>query len=160
MTSDGTPWRPLVHVLDICKAMALALEAPVEAVGGQTFNVGDDGQNYQVREIAEIVARQFPGCVTTFGQADADNRSYRVSFARIREHIPEFACEWPAERGAEQLARLFTRIDLTHETFTAPPFTRVQQLQRLAAIGAIDRDFFWTDPFSPSVDRTTEPVGR
>lgn len=147
MTSDGTPWRPLVHVLDICKAVALTLAAPAEAVGGQVLNVGDDAQNYQVREIAEIVRRAFPGCVTAFGPADGDNRSYRVSFARIKERLPEFRCEWPAERGAEQLARLFAWLDLSHETFTAAPFTRLAQLKRLVERGEIDDEFYWTDPF-------------
>jgi nucleoside-diphosphate-sugar epimerase len=145
MTSDGTPWRPLVHVLDICKAVAMTLEAPAEAVGGQVFNVGDDSQNYRVREIAEIVAAGFPGCVTSFGPPDADNRSYRVSFARIRRHLPEYHCEWPAERGVEQLARLFAWLDMRHETFTATPFTRLAQLKRLAETRQIDEDFFWTD---------------
>jgi len=156
MTSDGTPWRPLVHVLDICKAMAMVLEAPVEAVGGQVLNVGDDGQNYRVREIAEIVARRFPGCLTTFGKADPDNRSYRVSFARIRDRLPRFECEWPAERGAEQLARLFARIGLTREIFDAPPYTRVLQLRRLAATGAIDADFYWIDPLAEGDARVAE----
>jgi nucleoside-diphosphate-sugar epimerase len=156
MTSDGTPWRPLVHVLDICQAVALTLEAPADAVGGEIFNVGDDAQNYQVREIAEIVARGFPGCVTSFGSPDADNRSYRVSFAKIREHLPEFRCEWPAERGVEQLAQLFAWLDMSHETFTAAPFTRLAQLKHLAERGAIDSEFFWTDPFGsgrPAVEQ-------
>jgi nucleoside-diphosphate-sugar epimerase len=145
MTSDGTPWRPLVHVLDICGAMAAALEAPAEVVGGQIFNVGDDAQNYRVREIAEIVARGFPGCETSFGPPDADNRSYRVAFGKIREHLPKFRCEWPAARGVEQLARLFASLDMRRETFVAPPFTRLAELKRLAETGRIDQEFFWTD---------------
>jgi hypothetical protein len=156
MISDGTPWRPLVHVLDICKAMAMAVEAPAEAVGGEVLNVGDDSQNYRVRDIAEIVARRFPGCLTTFGKADPDNRSYRVSFARIRDRLPGFECEWPAERGAEQLANLFARIGLTPEMFAAPPYTRVLQLRRLAEIGAIDADFFRTDPLAEGEARVAQ----
>ena len=147
MTSDGTPWRPLVHVLDICKAVALILVSPQEVVGGQVFNIGDDSQNYQIREVAEIVARQFPGCTTSFGQPGMDNRSYRVSFAKIREHCPEFRCDWSAERGATQLARLFAWLDMSHETFAAAPFTRLAQLKCLAERGEIDDDYFWTDPF-------------
>src|SRR5690349_6405764 len=103
MTSDGTPWRPLVHVLDISRAIDLGLAAPPAAVAGEVFNVGDDAQNYRVREIAEIVARGFPGCTMSLGAPAGDNRSYRVSFARIRKHLPKFRCEWPAKRGVDQL---------------------------------------------------------
>ena len=80
MTSDGTPWRPLVHVLDICQSIELTLRAPADRVRGEAFNVGDDAQNYRVRQIAEIVAAAFPGCSISFGAPSADNRSYRVSF--------------------------------------------------------------------------------
>ena len=80
MVSDGTPWRPLVHVLDICKAIYCALEAPKESVHGEIFNVGHNGDNYQVREIAEIVGAEFPGCEVTMGPGGGDNRSYRVLY--------------------------------------------------------------------------------
>jgi nucleoside-diphosphate-sugar epimerase len=83
MISDGTPWRPLVHVLDICEAVACALEAPREVVHNQIFNVGDTKENYQVRDIAQIVSRAFPGCELTIGTSGGDNRSYRVSFEKI-----------------------------------------------------------------------------
>jgi nucleoside-diphosphate-sugar epimerase len=76
MTSDGTPWRPLVHIEDICQAIILALEAPREAVHNEVFNVGDDQQNYRIREIAAIVEQVFDGCTVTFGQPSGDNRSY------------------------------------------------------------------------------------
>jgi nucleoside-diphosphate-sugar epimerase len=88
MTSDGTPWRPLVHVLDICEAIACTLEAPREAIHNEIFNVGKTSENYQVREIAEIVAEVFPGCDLVFGTSDGDNRSYRVSFDKIATHLP------------------------------------------------------------------------
>src|SRR5439155_25870280 len=97
MTSDGTPWRPLVHVEDICQAVALALKAPREAVHNEIFNVGDDEQNYRIREIAAIVGQVFDGCAVTFGPPGGDNRSYRTSFSKIRRHLPEFQCRWPAE---------------------------------------------------------------
>jgi nucleoside-diphosphate-sugar epimerase len=144
MTSDGTPWRPLVHVLDICQAIDLALRAPSEAVRGQILNVGDDSQNYRVREIAEIVAARFAGCEMSFGAPDADNRSYRVSFEKIRKHLPAFQCKWSAERGADQLARLFKKLEMDDRTFTAPPFTRLKQLKLLVETGQIDKNFFWT----------------
>jgi len=144
MTSDGTPWRPLVHVADICEAIRLALEAPRESIHNEILNVGDDEQNYRVREIAQIVGGIFDGCTVTFGQqGGADNRSYRISFAKIRKHLPEFRCRWTAERGARQLHEVFSRVGLTREMFTAPAFTRVEQLKHLLRTSQIDRDFYW-----------------
>src|SRR5579883_1359563 len=144
MTSDGTPWRPLVHVADICEAVRLVLLAPRENIHSEILNVGDDEQNYRVREIAQIVGRIFEGCTVTFGQqGGADNRSYRISFAKIRKHLPEFRCRWTAERGARQLHEVFSRVGLTREMFTAPAFTRVEQLKHLLRTSQIDRDFYW-----------------
>lgn len=143
MTSDGTPWRPLVHVLDICEAIRLALEAPAEAVRGEIFNIGDDRHNYRVREIADIVASVFPGCGLSFGDSSGDNRSYRVSFAKIRRHLPEFECRWTAERGARQLYEVFSRIGFDAAVFDAPPFTRLRELRHLLATRQIDGDFRW-----------------
>lgn len=143
MTSDGTPWRPLVHVLDICEAIACALDAPRDAVHGQIFNVGHDADNYQVREIAEIVAGAYPGCQLTFGQAGGDNRSYRVSFAKIHEQLPGFHCSWDARKGAKQLRDIFGRIGLDAATFDARPFTRLKQLKYLSASGQVDDRLFW-----------------
>lgn len=146
MTSDGTPWRPLVHVDDICEAILLALEAPREAVHNQVFNVGSDEQNYRVREIAEIVAAAFPGCVVTYGPPGGDNRSYRVSFDKIRRHLPGFRCRWTADRGARQLHEIFERIALSKELFNYRAYTRLQQLKYLLATRQIDKDFYVTEP--------------
>jgi nucleoside-diphosphate-sugar epimerase len=145
MTSDGTPWRPLVHALDICKALVCTLEAPREVVHDQTFNVGDTANNYQVREIAEIVAAEFPGCQVSFGTNGSDNRSYRVSFDKINQQLPGFKCEWNAQRGAEQLRKVFERIEMTEEVFFYRGFTRLKQLEYLLRTGQIDQDFFWTE---------------
>jgi nucleoside-diphosphate-sugar epimerase len=143
MNSDGTPWRPLVHALDICQAILAVLEAPIEAVWNEVFNVGETEHNYQVREIAEIVSEVFPGCAVSFGPPSADNRSYRVSFQKIRKHLPTFKCHWDAKRGAEQLLRLFERIDMTEEMFRFRSFTRLKQLEYLIRTHQIDGDFFW-----------------
>lgn len=113
MTSDGSPWRPITHIEDICEAMLCALRADRDAVAGEAFNVGADSENYRIREIAEIVAKTFPGCALTIGDLGGDNRSYRVSFAKIRKHMPEFETSWTAERGARQLKSVFERIGLT-----------------------------------------------
>ena len=143
MTSDGSPWRPLVHALDIGKAIRCALRAPRDVVHGQVFNVGSNDQNYQVRDIAERVAAAFPGCATSFGAAGADNRSYRVDFAKITDQLPGFSCDWDADRGAKQLHEVFARIDLDAATFTGRGHNRLQQLTHLLRTEQLDRDLFW-----------------
>jgi nucleoside-diphosphate-sugar epimerase len=144
MTSDGTPWRPLVHGLDIAGAIIAVLDAPKDAIHNEVFNVGDGAHNYRVKEVAEIVAAAFPGCKVSFGDNSSDNRSYRVNFDKIRKHLPGFKCEWDAKRGAEQLAALFKRIDMTPEVFQFRTFTRLKQLEYLIRTSQIDKSFFWT----------------
>lgn len=144
MTSDGTPWRPLVHIEDICSAVLCALEAPREAVAGEAFNVGDNDQNYTVRDIAEIVGAAFPNCRVSYGPASGDNRSYRVCFDKIRERMPQFRCAWSAERGALQLRSVFERIQLDLATLNAPPFTRLEELKHLRRTGQINEALRWT----------------
>jgi nucleoside-diphosphate-sugar epimerase len=141
---DGTPCRPLVHVDDICQAILCALEAPREAVCGEAFNVGDDAQNYTVREIAQVVARIFGVSDVTFGRSSPDNRSYRVSFGKIKTHMPSFGCQWSAERGAIQLKSVFERIRLDDATFNAPPFTRLSELRHLRMTEQLDPHLRWT----------------
>ncbi len=143
MTSDGTPWRPLVHGLDIAKAIACVVEAPREVIHNQILNVGDTKHNWRVREIAEIIAEVFTGCKLSFGPASADNRSYRVNFDKIRSLLPKFSCEWDAEQGARQLEALFSRIQMTPEIFQARPFTRLKMLEHLIRTGQLDAQFFW-----------------
>lgn len=143
MTSDGTPWRPLVHGLDIGKAICCALEAPVEAIHGQVLNIGSNEQNYRVREVAEIVAGCFPGCKTTFGTQGADNRSYRVCFDKLGKHLPEFSCDWDVASGARQFHELFSQIEFKSPDFEFRPYTRLKQLQYLIRTGQIDQDFYW-----------------
>lgn len=143
MTSDGSPWRPLVHHLDISQAMACILEAPKEAIHDQIFNVGNTKDNYRVKEVAEIVAEVFPGCKLSFGQADADNRSYRVSFEKILKQVPGFKCKYNAKDGAMQLREVFEKIGFTDAHFKDKAFTRLKQLEYLIANGKIDNDFFW-----------------
>jgi nucleoside-diphosphate-sugar epimerase len=144
MTSDGTPWRPIVHLLDITKAIRCVLEAPRDVVQNQAFNVGSTEQNYRVREIAQTVAEAFPGCSLSFGDPGADNRSYRVSFEKIHRALPAFGCDWPPERGAKQLHDVFAAIRMSGETFGFRAFTRLEQLKHLIATEQIDGDFFWT----------------
>ncbi len=146
MTSDGSPWRPLVHALDIGKAIRCALLAPREAVHAEVFNIGSDAQNYQVRDIAERVAAAFPGCTTSFGEQGADNRSYKVDFTKISTRLPGFSCDWDADKGAQQLSAIFSGIQLDRETFTGRGHTRLKQLEHLLTTHQVDAELFWTVP--------------
>lgn len=143
MTSDGTPWRPVVHVEDICRAFACALEAPAAAVNGEVFNVGATAENYQVRELADIVASEFPDCRVTVGPGGGDNRSYRVTFDKIASRLPGFVCRWTARAGAAELRRLFERIEFDQSAHEFRAFTRLKQLRYLLRTGQIDDRFFW-----------------
>ena len=143
MDSDGTPWRPFVHILDFARAVGCALDAPRNVVHNQIFNVGDSRANYRIREVAEIVGSTFPGCEVTVGEPGADNRSYRVSFDKIVDALPGFRCDWTLEQGARQLRDLFEEIDLSRETFEFRGFTRLKQLQYLIATKQLDDRFFW-----------------
>jgi nucleoside-diphosphate-sugar epimerase len=143
MTSDGTPWRPLVHIADICEAIVSVLAAPQQQIHNEVFNVGDDTQNYKVREIAEVVGKIFEGAEVSFGQKGGDNRSYRISFQKIRRHLPEFQCRWTAERGARELQEIFRHVRMTKETFLFRAFTRLEQLKHLLVTGQIDDSFYW-----------------
>jgi nucleoside-diphosphate-sugar epimerase len=148
MESDGTPWRPLVHALDICASIGCVLEAPRDQVYGQILNVGAPEANFQVREVAEIVGRVFPDCQVTVGERGADRRSYRVSFAKIQELLPAFRCSWDPESGARQLLEVFSRVELTHDDFVSRKFTRLKQMEHLLATRQIDESFLWT-PMAP-----------
>ncbi len=144
MTSDGTPWRPLVHAMDIAKAIRCAVEAPREAVHDEVFNIGSNEQNYQVKEIAEIIADVFEGCQLSFGDNADDNRSYRVRFDKAATGLPGFSCDWDARRGAVQLHEVFSRIDLDGGTFTGRGHTRLKQLEHLIRTRQLDADLYWT----------------
>lgn len=143
MDSDGTPWRPLVHILDICQAAACALEAPRDAVHGETFNVGANGENYQVRDIATIVGETFPGCTVSFGDRGGDQRDYKVNFDKIAARLPGFAPRWNVRRGAEQLLEVFQRIQMPRDLFESRAHTRLKQIRYLMETRQIDQDFFW-----------------
>lgn len=144
MISDGSPWRPVVHVEDACEAIYRSLVAPDEAVRGKVFNVGRNSDNYRIREIAAIIGEEFPGCEITTGPSSGDNRSYRVRFDRIHAELPGFRCRFTARDGARQLHALFARIQMSAETYQFRAFTRLKQLQYLLSTGQVDADLFWT----------------
>lgn len=142
MTSDGTPWRPVTHIDDICLAMECALAADPTVVNGEIFNVGADAENYRIRQIAETIADVMPGCEVTIGSSAGDTRSYRVSFKKIAK-LPGFKTQWTARRGAEQLYELFKRIEMSKDTYEFRAFTRLKQLRYLKQTGQIDDNLYW-----------------
>lgn len=144
MVSDGSPWRPIVHIEDICEAMRCAAEAPSSAVNREIFNVGQTSENFRIREIAQIVAQAFPGCEVTAGPPSQDNRSYRVSFEKIASKLPGYNARWTAAQGADELRELFERIEFTPETFEFRAFTRLKHLKYLQRTRQVDDDLFWT----------------
>lgn len=143
MTSDGSPWRPLVHVQDICKAILCAIEAPTQAIAGEIFNVGSSEENYRIREVAEIVKDTVPGCEVSFGPTGGDNRSYRVNFDKIKNNLPGFECAWTLRDGANELKSVFEQIGFDKSGFDFRAFTRLKQLNYLISTGQIDDRFFW-----------------
>jgi nucleoside-diphosphate-sugar epimerase len=144
MTSDGSPWRPVVHVNDICEAIYRCLVAPEQAISGKIFNVGQNAQNFRIREIAGIVAEEFRGCELSVGAPRGDTRSYRVNFDKIHRELPGFECRYTARDGVRQLRELFERIKMPPETYQFRAFTRLKQLKYLQATKQIDQDFFWS----------------
>ncbi|CAN5359915.1 SDR family oxidoreductase [soil metagenome] len=144
MDSDGTPWRPLVHLLDICQAACCTVEADRKIVHNQVFNVGDNKENYQVKDVARIVSDTFPGCTLSMGTRGGDKRDYRVNFDKINSTLPGFKCKHTVPSGAKQLLRVFEKIGMTPELFQSRGHTRLKQIQHLISTKQIDADFFWT----------------
>jgi nucleoside-diphosphate-sugar epimerase len=144
LKSDGTPWRPIVHIEDISRAFLAALEAPREMVHGQAFNVGRDDQNYRIREIAEIVKATVPGCEITFAaDAGPDKRNYRADFTKISRALPSFRPQWDAREGARQLYEVYRQIGLALEDFEGPRYRRIDQLKSLIGSGHLGPDLRW-----------------
>jgi nucleoside-diphosphate-sugar epimerase len=140
LKSDGSPWRPIVHIEDISRAFIAALEAPRESIHNEAFNVGQTHHNYRIRDIAAIVADVVPGCRLEFAaDAGPDKRSYRVSFDKIARVLPAFKPQWDARRGAEQLFDAYTNSALTLEEFEGPRYQRISHIKHLIAAGLLDR---------------------
>jgi len=144
LTSDGTAWRPFVHVLDICEAVACVIDAPREIVHNEIFNLGDSHENYRITDIARIVSTVFPRCEVTVSGGHRDSRSYRVSFEKITSRLPRFRCRRNATMGAIELRQLFERIDMGREVFQCRAYTRLKQLEYLATTQQVDDRLFWT----------------
>jgi nucleoside-diphosphate-sugar epimerase len=135
--SDGTPWRPLVHVQDISRAFLAVLEAPREAVHNQSFNVGSSTENYQIREIADMVREVVPGCTVKYLEGGGpDPRCYKVNCDKLTRHIPSFKTEWTVRRGVEELYSSYVRNGLTKEMFAN--YVRLPRIQALLSDGRVD----------------------
>ena len=147
MKSDGSPWRPIVHIEDIARAFIAVLAAPREAVHNEAFNVGRDDQNFRVREIAEIVRETVPGCEISFAAgAGPDTRNYRADFAKISRVLPGFKPQWDARAGAKQLYEAYRAIGLREDDFEGPRFRRIDQLKQLLSEGQLAADLRWSRP--------------
>jgi nucleoside-diphosphate-sugar epimerase len=143
--SDGTPWRPVVHVRDIAAAMVAVLEVARERVHKAAFNVGRDEDNYQVRDIAEVVARVVPGSEVVYaGSGEPDKRSYRVDFGKIKRELPEFRPEWNLEKGAREIYEAFVRSKLDRPLFEGRHLVRLAQLKYLLDTARLTPELRWS----------------
>jgi len=142
--SDGTPWRPLVHVEDIAGAFLAVLRAPRELVHNEAFNVGASAENYRIREVAEIVEQVVPGARASFAEGGGpDKRSYQVDCSKIGRVLPDFEPRWTVRRGVEQLYEAYDSNGLTFEEFTGTRFLRINRVRELQQAGRLDDALRW-----------------
>ncbi|MEM1068475.1 MAG: SDR family oxidoreductase [Planctomycetota bacterium] len=144
MKSDGTPWRPLVHVEDVCEAFTSVLEAHRDLIHNEAFNVGHDGENYQIADVAQLVTQAIPGSKIDYADgAGPDPRCYRVSFAKLQSKLPQCQMRWNVARGIGQLVTAFKRVGLAQQDLEGPRYQRVQTILRLMQAGNLDSDMRW-----------------
>jgi nucleoside-diphosphate-sugar epimerase len=142
--SDGTPWRPIVHIRDIIAAMVAVLEAPREIVHNQTFNVGRTEENYRISELADMVAEIVPGCIVEYAPDGApDKRCYRVNCDKIHRVLPRFRAQWTARKGARELYDAYRTAGLTAEDLQRGRYLRISQIQRLQQAGRLNASLHW-----------------
>jgi nucleoside-diphosphate-sugar epimerase len=141
LQSDGTPWRPLVHIGDIIHAFICCLAAPVDAIHNQAFNVGRMSENFRIRQVAEMVAEVVPGSEVTFAPgAAADTRNYRVDFSKIETKLPGYAPTWTLRKGIEELYTAYTRHHLSKDEWQGPRYYRLRTIKGLQDRGMIDEN--------------------
>jgi nucleoside-diphosphate-sugar epimerase len=142
--SDGSPWRPIVHIRDIARATAALLVAPRDVVHGEAFNIGGSEENYQVRDLAEIVRETVPGCDVVYaGSGDPDPRSYRVDFGKFASAFPDFRFDWDARGGAVELHEAYRAAGLDLADFEGDRFVRLRRLRNLLDSGRLDDSLRW-----------------
>ncbi len=146
LKSDGTPWRPIVHIEDISRAFLAALHAPREVVHNQAFNVGINEENYRIRELAEIVKETVPNCRVEFAEdAGPDKRCYRVDFSKISRALPAYKPRWNARDGAQELYEAYKKNGLQLEEFEGPKYRRLDHIKELMHKGYLDETLRWQD---------------
>jgi nucleoside-diphosphate-sugar epimerase len=139
LESDGTPWRPLVHIEDISRAFLAVLEAPRELVHDQAFNVGRQEDNVQIRDVAEMVREAVPESKLTFAEgAGPDLRNYRVDFAKLTDTFPGLGLRWSVRQGIDELAAAYLKYGLSYEDFTSSRFVRLRRIRELIEAGIVD----------------------
>jgi nucleoside-diphosphate-sugar epimerase len=139
LKSDGSAWRPFVHIQDISRAFIAALHAPKDAVHRQIFNVGRDDQNFRIKEVAEIAKQTVPNSEIKYAEgAEPDERSYRVEFGKIAAALPEFQPQWTVPMGAKQLYEAYQKVGLLVEEFEGPRFRRISHLENSLKSGEVD----------------------
>jgi len=142
--SDGTPWRPIVHIRDITAAVLSVLEAPQEAIHDQTFNVGLTEENYRIRDLAAIVAEIVPGCKIEYApDGGPDKRCYRIDCEKIRRTLPNFHPQWNARKGARELYQAYRAVGFTAEDIKPGRYTRISRIQHLIEAGQLDHSLRW-----------------
>jgi nucleoside-diphosphate-sugar epimerase len=143
--SDGTPWRPIVHIRDIIAAILCVLEAPQDAIHNQTFNVGRTEENYRIRELAEIVTQTVPGCRIEYAPGGGpDKRCYRVNCDKIRRVLPQFRPQWDARQGALELYHGYRAAGLSAAEIESGRYTRISQIRNLLQDGRLDASLRWS----------------
>lgn len=144
LKSDGTPWRPVVHIADISLAFLAVVHAPVEKVYNQAFNVGRNEDNFQIREIADMVKEVVPGSRVEYAQgAGPDKRCYRVDFGKIMRTLPEYQPRWSVRRGIEELYQAYKSVNLKLEDLEGSRYLRIKHVQHLLESGRIDERLRW-----------------
>ncbi len=144
LKSDGTPWRPVVHIEDMALAFVAALHAPRELIHNEAFNVGRPEENYRIRELAEIVAEIVPNSRVEFAEgASADKRNYRVDSTKIARTLPEYKPQWTARKGVKELYEAYQRIGLQLEEFEGPRYRRIDHIKMLMSEGRLDDRLRW-----------------
>jgi nucleoside-diphosphate-sugar epimerase len=146
MMSDGSPWRPLVHIGDISRGVIAALTAPADAVRNQAFNIGRTQENFRVREVAEMVAQVVPGCELSFAPgASPDARNYRVDFTKAEKALPGFTPQWTLRAGIEELYAAYKAHGMTEAEFLGPRYYRLKVIRGRIERGELDKDLRWVE---------------